>query len=113
MGAGLYSDRLQWLQCERSLDASTGQMVDRFRENGHLWCSVERDSGQRSRDYGADRPGVAATVRVRNWPSVRAVDRLRDDATGEVWILESLQFGDNELVAEAHAYDDLDDTREV
>jgi head-tail adaptor len=72
---------------------------------GHLWCAVEVLSGRRQQDYGADRPGTAATIRVRNWPALSALDRLSLGEWGETWVIESVRRGDNELVVEAHQFD--------
>lgn len=105
--AGEYFDRAQWLKRSTTKDAATGQDVEAFPANGYLWCAVEINSARRQESLGATQTGVTATVRIRNFPTVSALDRLYLPEWAETWILETVRRGDNELFAEAHRFDEL------
>ncbi len=105
--AGDYSDHCQLLKRTLTKDPATGQDVEAFPANGYLWCAVEINSARRQESLGASQTGVAATIRIRNYVTVSALDRLYLAEWGETWILETIRRGDNELIAEAHRFDDL------
>lgn len=107
-GAGEYCDRVEWLQRSIEKDTTNGQDKELFTSVGYLWASVELNSGRRQRDYGADQTGADATVRIRNYPAVSALDRLVLGEWNEVWVLENIRRGDNEIIAEANKFDTLE-----
>lgn len=105
--AGQYGDRLQWLARSINKNAQTGQDEESFDFVGYLWASVEDMTGRRQRDYGANETGADATIRVRNWPGVSALDRLTRPEWEEAYVIESIAYGDNETICTANKFDDL------
>lgn len=102
---GEYRDRLRWFRRTTRKDSQTGQDIEVFTANGYLWASIESITGRRARDYGADQPGGLSEIRIRQYPAVSALDRLEAVEWREVWILEDIARGDNEIIATAHRYD--------
>ncbi len=107
-GAGIYNTRLRRLVGTRTEDATTGQEVLTHAGTGYLWCSVEETNGRRQSEYGATQTGADATIRVRNYPTV-TVDDLLEDTDGNIWRIDAIHAGDNELVLEAFRHDTLVD----
>lgn len=90
-------------------DTVSGEDVLTFTDSGyHLWCDTEETNSRLQTDYGAPQTGADATIRIRNYPDVSAQDRLIDDFFGFVWIIESISYGDNEIIATASRFDDLE-----
>jgi SPP1 family predicted phage head-tail adaptor len=107
MAAGQYKDRLTWLKRTVTKNPNNGQDEETFTVNGSLWGSVEPTTGRKAIDYGAEQTGADATIRLRNYPTVSALDRLELPAEGELWVIDHVRRGDNELVCEVVKYDDL------
>jgi head-tail adaptor len=107
MAAGQYKDRLTWLKRTVAKNPNNGQDEETFTENGFLWGSVELTTGRKSIDYGAEQTGADATIRLRNYPTVSALDRLELKAEGELWVIDHVRRGDNELICEVMKYDEL------
>lgn len=110
MPAGTYSTRLRWWQCVRTVDA-LGQPTERFRSNGYLWASIDIESPTRQQQYGGQHSGADADIRIRQFPSVSALDRLED--AGDIWVIESISRGTNELVCRCSRFDALEDWKQV
>ncbi len=102
MGAGDYNTRFQWLKCVRTPDNVTGAKPKTFTDNGYLWGSVSWETAQLGNEFGAPRDQVTATIRVRNWPTVVASDRLVDTSTDDTYVLDGVRKGNNELIIDAH-----------
>jgi head-tail adaptor len=108
MNAGKYAERLTWKRRTTTKNTVNGQDVETFIDNGFLWANIEITSGRKQTDYGAEQHGADATIRVRNWPTLSALDRLYSAEWDELWIIANLRRGDNELVCECVKYDALD-----
>lgn len=106
MAAGEYRQRLVWLKRTTS-KGTTGQDEETFTDNGRLWCAVSDGSGRQYRAYGSEQSGSDFTVRVRNFPALSALDRLQAYGSGELYVIESIGRGENELVCTCQHFDDL------
>ena len=106
-GAGIYGDRLQRLVRTVTKNPQTGQDEETFTPAEWLWATVESLTGRRQRDYGADQTGADAVIRVRNWPTLSALDRLSRPVWGETYVIDTIAYGDNETVCTCIKYDDL------
>lgn len=100
MGAGEYDDRLEWQKRTPGTKDGVGQRTDTYPSQGYLWGAVDDLSGGRAGYQESNRQTVTATIRVRNHPGVVAGDRLERAGLGEVWTVEHVVRGDNELVCE-------------
>lgn len=107
MKAGEYKDRLKWLKRTTTKNPNNGQDEETFTDNGSLWASVELTTGRKAIDYGAEQTGSEATIRIRNFPSVSALDRLELTSEGEWWVIDHVRRGDNELVCDVMKFDEL------
>lgn len=108
--AGDYCDRVQRLVRTVTKDASTGQDKEHFTASELLWSKIEVGSGRKQRAYGAEQTGADATISIRNYYPLTALDRLYSAQWGETWIVESIHRGDNEIVCSCYRYDALSDT---
>jgi SPP1 family predicted phage head-tail adaptor len=107
MTAGEYQDRLKWLKRTTTKD-QYGQDVESFTNNGYLWAAIEVTTGRKSVDHGGEQTGAEATIRVRQYPTLSALDRLESEEWNELWIIDHMRRGDNELIVEAIRYDQLE-----
>lgn len=105
--AGTYNDRLKWLKRTATKD-QYGQDKETFTDHGFLWASIEVTTGRKATEYGGEQSGQEATIRIRQMPSLSALDRLEAPEWGELWIIDHIRRGDNELIVEAVMHDDLD-----
>jgi head-tail adaptor len=96
---------MKWLKATR-LPNTLGQPEESFALNGYLWCQVESNQGRKQEDYGAERTGITATIRIRNYPEITALDRLESVEWGDLWVIESIGRGDNELIADCYLFDE-------
>ena len=108
MGAGEYADRLKWKKRTITKNAANGQDEESFADNGFLWAAIELTAGRKQTDYGATQTGADATIRIRNLPAVSALDRLEAVEWEELWVIDHVRRGDNELVCECVKFDALD-----
>lgn len=104
---GTYDTRFQWLRRSTTKNAQNGQDEETFTGNGYLWGALEQTTGRTSSDYGAEQTGADVEIRVRNYPTLSPLDRLYSAEWDETYILDSIRRANNELVIEAHVYDDL------
>jgi head-tail adaptor len=102
---GDYDTLFTWLKRTVTKDL-TGQDIETFPDNGSLWGSLKYRSGRRVNEFSSTQTGVMVSIRLNNDPPLSALDRL--GANGEVFILETIVPGDDELVIEGHRYDELD-----
>lgn len=99
MGAGDYHDRLEWRKRVPGGRDSFGQPVDTYPSKGFLWGVVENVQGNRTGEKEQQREQLSATIRLRNYPAVKAGDQLAD-GDGGVWTVGSVVAGDNETTCE-------------
>lgn len=104
MAAGNYPDRLMW-QVRNIEKDEIGQDVESFGDADTLWCRVDYTNGRRQKDYGATQTGAAVTIYIRNYPTVKALDRLTDGTT--TFIIDNLRPGTDEIIADGNYYDTL------
>jgi head-tail adaptor len=105
--AGDYYDRATRLIRSVSKNAQNGQEEETFTEGNTFWCRIDYANSRRQKDYGADQTGADGTIYIRNYPTLSPLDRLYSQEWGEVWIIESIKRGNNELICECTKYDDL------
>jgi head-tail adaptor len=105
--AGVYNERLHWMKRSNTKD-NIGQDVASYTHDGYLWANVEPETGRRQDDYGADQAGQNGTIRIRNYPTVSALDRLYRPEWEQTWIIDSIVYGEDEIIVAAHVYESLD-----
>lgn len=100
MAAGGYPERFRWLRRQRAAGgtSATGQKTDTFTAFGHLWGVTDDVVGGRASAKESERQVTTATVRLRNYPDVRAGDRL--DSAGTVWTVLHVVAGANEILCD-------------
>jgi head-tail adaptor len=106
MNAGGYGDRMTWKK-RTTVKNALGEDEEVFADNGFLWSAIDLGSGRNNTDYGAEQTGADAIIRVRNWPGLSALDRLYSAEWDELWIIDNIVRGDNELVCNCVKYDAL------
>ena len=104
---GFYSDHVQWLQHSLTKETSYGQEKETWTSIGWLWCKLEETSGRSSKDYGAEQSGAELEIRIRNYPAISTLDRFFSPKWNQTYIIDTIRRGDNELIVDAHVYDDL------
>ena len=104
--AGKYSDRLRVLQRTTTRDDLTGEIIESFEGENYLWCRVEINTSRRQNEIGSPRTAQEATIYVRNYPSITSLDRLKDESWNNIWVIDSIKRGDNELILDCYAFDD-------
>lgn len=111
MSAGTYNTPLLRMVNTKTKDTTNGQQVEEWTitPGAYLWCAVESVNSRVRTDYGSAQTTQEATIRVRNYPTLTALDRLRDASDGTTWVIDSLYTGDNEIVCDCHAWDALED----
>lgn len=109
MSAGEYDTPLQRLAQSTAKNATNGQEEETFTPGSWYWCAVEVTNSRRTTDYGSQQTTQEATIRVRNYPTLTALDRLQD-GSGTTWVIDSMYTGDDELVCDCHAWDALEDS---
>lgn len=108
--AGKYTENLTWKQRTITKDTTNGQDVESFTNNGFLWCAIDSVTGTQRRDYGSEQTAADVIVRVRNYPSLSALDRLYSAKWDETYIIEDIGRGDDELICRCYRYDELEGT---
>lgn len=102
MNAGEYSNRLQLLQCTRTLDTATGDKPKTYTAAGYLWAAVDLESASVQSEYGAPRSQSTGTIRLRNYPTVTTSDRLYLAEWEQTYIIDGIRWGDNETICDVH-----------
>ena len=109
MAAGRYNTRMRLHTRSLTKDANTGEEVESFTASAtYLWCNVDETNGRREVSYKVRLTGADATISVRQYPDLSALDRLEDVGTGQVWRLDWVRRGTNELVCDAFRWDELE-----
>ena len=88
---GDYSYRIQWLQCVRTLDTTTGDTPKTYTANGYLWGRIELQSSTVQNEYGAQRSQSSGTVKLRNWPNVQSSDRLYSIEHQQTFVIDGVR----------------------
>lgn len=101
MSAGQYSTRFAWYRRTPGSKDTYGGRGDGHPVAGYLWGSdVEDLVASRETAQESERQTTAGTVRLRNYPGVKAGDRLRDAKWGELWTVQTVARRDNETHCE-------------
>jgi head-tail adaptor len=105
MNAGDYPYRLQWLQCVRTTDNTTGDAPKTYTSNGYLWGSVDLQSSNSQTDYGAVRNQASGTIKLRNFPNIVGSDRLFSSLYNQTFVIDGVRkdFENNQMVLEVHS----------
>lgn len=99
--AGDYAERLNWQRRTPGTPDSFGQRPDTFPSVADLWAAIEDSSGGRSSSKESEHQVITATIRVRQYPAIKAGDRLVSYRWGDVWTVDHVVRGENELLLEA------------
>lgn len=102
MAIGDYDTRLVLMRRDDGKDSEYGGRQKSFADAGLLWASVEETTAGKRRQYLQIETRADAVIRVRGLPSISSHDRLRVKSSGQVYRLEGVRIGDNELVCEAY-----------
>ena len=104
MNAGDYSYRLQWLQCSRTADGTTGDRPKTYTLNGYLWSSIELQSATVQNEYGAQRTQASGTIRLRNWPAIQTIDRIYSIEHDQTFVIDGVRkdLDNNETILDVH-----------
>lgn len=99
--AGDYRNRFEVLVHSETKGATGG--VDESWEYAGLtcWGALEELSGTARLIARVTTDEVGCTIRLRGFPTVRRVDRLRDKLTGDLYRIDGLRLGDNETLCDA------------
>lgn len=102
-----YPHRLELLERSIEKNSNTGEEKEVYEHNDKTyWARVEINSGSRDKDGGMYQTGCDATIYIRNYPYINAVDRLYHAKYSETWIIEDIRRGDNEYILSCHKYDE-------
>lgn len=106
MTASKYNRGFTWMQRSTVKDATTGQDQEVFTPNGLLFGSLETDSSSEAVEYGSLQAQADATITLRQWPQVSALDRLIDRQFGQTWVLTGVRidYPRNETVCRATVF---------
>lgn len=100
MRAGEYSEFYAW--SVRSLATADGysEKPDAYTASGNLWGTPAEDTTSGTETQSESEQQVTtATIRLRNYPTVKPLDRLTD-SLGRVWRINHHYRGANETVCD-------------
>lgn len=103
--AGDYESSLTWLVRSVTKNTSTGQDVETFTDNGILWGSVSSDTAIEANAFGALQSQSTGSIRLRQYPDVKATDRLIYRNFETTYMITGVRWGNNETIAEVILYD--------
>jgi len=103
--SGDYPNRLRRFARTVVKNAATGQDVEAFTGASYLWCRIETNNSKKQKDFGGEQTGTDQTIYVRNFPTLKATDRLK--LLDLTYIITSIQVGENELILDCTKFDDL------
>lgn len=106
--AGDYSDRIRRHVCTQTVNPANGQEEETFTPSNYLWARIEIDSSRKQQDYSSQQTGVDATIYIRNYPTLSPLDRLYSQEWDELWIIQSIKRGNNELICDCLRFDELE-----
>lgn len=100
MAAGNYPIRFSWQAHSYGTPAADGEKPDEYAAGVNLWGGFETDESSGLVETLQDeQQEVRASIRFRNYPAVAPLDRLTTP-DGDVWTVETVRRGSNEIVAE-------------
>jgi head-tail adaptor len=105
--AGKYSEAFTLLSQTITKDAD-GTPVEAFPpQDGTLWGSLEPSEGEESKAYSAMTGQSIAVIRLRQFPPVRAVDRLLHKRSGLTYDVTGryTDYPNNETVLQCTVFD--------
>lgn len=97
--AGEYRYALQRMTL-RQPEADDGGPPDLWDEGDQYRCAIDELSTVQRIQAGIQVQTVICTVRLRQFPTLNVGDRLRDNLTGELYDVEGIRNGDNELICD-------------
>lgn len=97
-GAGYYSDRLTLLTQSTSVSGKAGAVAETFTEGDTLWCRIEDPKGGDKIYWSALQSAVDCMVRIRGDMGVRTVDRLKDPDDDTVYVINGVNFIDDDQI---------------
>lgn len=102
MNPGIYSTKMEWLQASRESDGTTGAQKKTYASGGYLWSFLGGQQGaiEQTDQFGAVRLVVTAEARIRQYPDVKPIDRLRDTEWDETYQVVGVRRGDNEIIVD-------------
>lgn len=104
MNVGDYNRRFVHMVRSTLQESTYGQAKETFTDGSTFWGSLEDLKGSYQQAYAITTGQMGVRIRIRNWPTVSGLDRLRDKSTGTVYVLNGPpKYGDNELIVEAHS----------
>lgn len=106
-GAGLYNTRFRRLIYTETVEATLKEREVTYVEGETYWGKIEPLKGYEKLFAGVINSQVTGTIKLRNIVDVTTDDRLKDIATGDVYILTGRIFGDNETIFQALNVDQL------
>lgn len=103
MSAGKYNVRFAW--AVHSYDGTTaeGDPVSEYADPVNIWGGYDTDrAGTIVASLESDQQSTSASIRFRNYPAVAPLDTLTDAQTGEVWTVDTVVRGANEIRADVY-----------
>lgn len=94
-----YPIRFLWRRHSFGPTGEVGDPTDVYTAPAPLWGGYRTDrAGSIVTVLDAETQETRATVRVRNYPDVKPLDTITDQVSGEVWRVDTVIRGRNELV---------------
>lgn len=106
----VYDCPFTWLKRTLTKNPTTGQEEETFSPNGTLWGELKELGANRQLYYGMMNSQATLEVRLQQFPSLDANDRLRELRFNRLLILDGLNvdFEQNELVVRCHRITEID-----
>lgn len=103
--AGQYESSFTWLVRTTTKETTTGQDEETFTSNGILWGSLYSDTAIEADAFGSVQSQSTGTIRFRQYPDLKATDRLVYRNFDTTYLITGVRWGDNETIAECILYD--------
>jgi len=99
--AGRYPVCFAWCVHTYGSPSAVGDPTDVYADPVNLWGGYDADrTGTIQQVLNADEQVTTATVRFRNYPAVGPLDSLTDPQSGEVWYVDTVRRGANEILCD-------------
>lgn len=95
-GAGYYSDRMTHLIQSESASGNAGARTETFTDGNTYWCCMREPRGAERIYWGSLSSAVDCVVQFHGTPSIRSVDRLRDESDGTLYLINGVGWDDDE-----------------
>ncbi len=105
---GKYYRAFTWLARTVTKDTTTGQDKESFSGSTILWGSLSELSATRQLAFGMLNSQAAMVIRLRQYPTVGAGDRLRDRRFGQLLVIDGIMHDENELVCYCHKISEVE-----